>query len=842
MAQSYQVDIVTKVVGASSVAKLERSLENLTAEQNKVDRASVKAANGIRTFNSSARAAGTSSKAAASGVQNLGAAINAAAAKITVIVGAVQTFGRVMGATFERQNAEKRLQNLTGSAGEYEAALLAAKAASEKFGITQTEATQALGDVYSRLSGVGYGLKEVTTIYEGFNTVARESGISSEAASSAFLQLGQAMGSGVLQGDELRSILEQMPQLTQLIAQQMGVSTAEIKKLGSEGKITSEIIYSALQKASEGAGDLSGKLTPAQQNMNELRKAVDKASGALGTAWVPAITSLLNAVTPVIEAVGTLIEKLNELGLSKVFNFLMKPAKICGDLIGGATDNTEELSTAAKGTVESYSSLPTPIEKAAADTEKLKTNTEGVVAPLQQTRTELEGIAVSTNGAAASMTNLETSTRATRDAAESVGQELQKYEGILELAVTKTGQIGTATAVAASEMSEAEFHADGMATKLNKMYTTQMDAVNEIQRMQEGIGGAANKAEEYAYAMEQIAKETAATQAAMNSVNVLTDSAASSAGRFANEMERAASASARAAASVGAARGGGGGGGSIKGSSSSVDYSGKIYDKYKLGPDGQIVETTAEDRLRQMNSARIRAANEASRRAQAWDLSTAGMNYSKHASIVMHSGGMTGEKLSKFNLKDKSKRMYAVKEAVFPFNKFPNSDLLLGPEMKSTGEVMGFDKDFGMAFAKSQIAAANSLPKQGLAFVSLKDSHKDEGLDLAKELIKLNFTLCATRGTAEYIQKHGMKCKIINKVSSGSPHIVDVLDSKKIALVINTGGGNSEHRLNDAIALRRATLKNKVPYCTNMSTAQACLEAIKSLKTKKLEVTSLQDI
>ena len=179
--------------------------------------------------------------------------------------------------------------------------------------------------------------------------------------------------------------------------------------------------------------------------------------------------------------------------------------------------------------------------------------------------------------------------------------------------------------------------------------------------------------------------------------------------------------------------------------------------------------------------------------------------------------------------------MYAAKEAVFPFNKFPNSDLLLGPEMKSTGEVMGFDKNFGMAFAKSQIASANSLPKKGLAFISLKDSHKDEGIDLAKELMKLNFTLCATKGTAEYIRKHGMKCRIINKVSSGSPHIVDVLDSKKIALVINTGGGNREHRLSDAI-------ENKVPYCTNMSTAQACLEAIKSIKTKKLEVTSLQDI
>ena len=203
---------------------------------------------------------------------------------------------------------------------------------------------------------------------------------------------------------------------------------------------------------------------------------------------------------------------------------------------------------------------------------------------------------------------------------------------------------------------------------------------------------------------------------------------------------------------------------------------------------------------------------------------------------------MTGEKLSKFNLKSRTKNMFAVKEAVFPFNKFPKSDVLLGPEMKSTGEVMGFDKDFGMAFAKSQIAASNSLPTKGLAFISLKNSHKKEGVGLAKELLKLNFTLCGTGGTADFINKHGMKCKKINKVSGGSPNIVDVLNSKKIALVINTGGGNSEQKLNDAMALRRATLVNKVPYCTNMSTAYVCLEGIRSLKTKKITVTSLQDI
>ncbi len=202
---------------------------------------------------------------------------------------------------------------------------------------------------------------------------------------------------------------------------------------------------------------------------------------------------------------------------------------------------------------------------------------------------------------------------------------------------------------------------------------------------------------------------------------------------------------------------------------------------------------------------------------------------------------MAGEKLAKYKLKYQTNKTFAVKEAVFPFNKFPDSDVLLGPEMKSTGEVMGFDDDFGMAYAKSQIAASNSLPTKGLAFLSVKDSHKDEIIDLAKKLLKLNFNLCGTNGTAHAIRNKGIKCKKINKVSGGAPHIVDVLNSKKIALVINTGGGKRRHRLSDARALRRATLINKVPYCTNMSTAYACLDAIQSLKNKKMKVKSLQE-
>jgi len=213
-----------------------------------------------------------------------------------------------------------------------------------------------------------------------------------------------------------------------------------------------------------------------------------------------------------------------------------------------------------------------------------------------------------------------------------------------------------------------------------------------------------------------------------------------------------------------------------------------------------------------------------------------GIPLAKIASLVM-----TGKKLSKFNLKNKNKNMFAVKEAVFPFNKFPNVDVLLGPEMKSTGEVMGLDKDFGLAFAKSQIAASNSLPTKGLAFISLQDKHKNEGIDLAKKLISLNFTLCGTEGTANIIKKNGIKCKKVNKSSSGSPNIINILNSKKISLVINTGGGKKTHIIKDATSLRRATLINKVPYCTNMSTAYTCLQAIKSLKSKKINVKAIQD-
>jgi len=211
-----------------------------------------------------------------------------------------------------------------------------------------------------------------------------------------------------------------------------------------------------------------------------------------------------------------------------------------------------------------------------------------------------------------------------------------------------------------------------------------------------------------------------------------------------------------------------------------------------------------------------------------------GLPVAKIASRVM-----AGEKLSNFDLKVKNKNIFAVKEAVFPFNKFPEVDVLLGPEMKSTGEAMGFDENFGLSFAKSQIASNNSIPLKGTAFISVKDNDKEKMLNNTKKLISFGFTICATSGTAKFLLSNGIKCKKINKVSQGSPHIVDKLNKKDIALVINTTEGKDS--ISDSFGLRRSSLVNKIPYFTTMAAANACVESIESLKKYSIKVRALQD-
>ncbi|HZC68885.1 MAG TPA: carbamoyl-phosphate synthase large subunit, partial [Nitrospirales bacterium] len=181
----------------------------------------------------------------------------------------------------------------------------------------------------------------------------------------------------------------------------------------------------------------------------------------------------------------------------------------------------------------------------------------------------------------------------------------------------------------------------------------------------------------------------------------------------------------------------------------------------------------------------------------------------------------------------------SVKEAVFPFNKFPNTDVLLGPEMRSTGEVMGLADDFGSAFLKSQSAAGSTLPMRGRVFVSVKDKDKPATVPLARRFLEFGFTVEATRGTAGFLAQHGVVVDTVNKVTEGRPHIVDHIKNGEVALVINTVGDKVSQI--DSASLRRAALVQNVPYQTTMAGARATLMAIEAGLKRKLTVKPLQE-
>ena len=201
---------------------------------------------------------------------------------------------------------------------------------------------------------------------------------------------------------------------------------------------------------------------------------------------------------------------------------------------------------------------------------------------------------------------------------------------------------------------------------------------------------------------------------------------------------------------------------------------------------------------------------------------------------------MAGKSLQELGFtKEKQFSHIAVKESVFPFNKFQDVDVLLGPEMKSTGEVMGIDTLFGRAFAKSQLATGVKLPLEGTAFISVKDSDKEKSVVIGKGLEELGYHLIATKGTADYLKKNGIKVSSINKVKEGSPHIVEAIEAKNIDIVINTVFG--EQSIKDSFSLRRSSLNQNLPYCTTMAGALAIVGALKAIKEGDLTITSLQE-
>ena len=211
-----------------------------------------------------------------------------------------------------------------------------------------------------------------------------------------------------------------------------------------------------------------------------------------------------------------------------------------------------------------------------------------------------------------------------------------------------------------------------------------------------------------------------------------------------------------------------------------------------------------------------------------------GMPIAKIASRIM-----AGEPLSNFSLKPMPTDHVGVKEAVFPFARFPGVDTVLGPEMRSTGEVIGLDRSFEVAFAKSQLGGGTKVPTKGAVFVSVRDEDKARMLEAIRMLVGIGFKVRATGGTARYLIENGVPAERINKVSEGRPHVVDAIKNGSIQLVFNTTAG--AQALSDSRSLRRAALLHKAPYYTTLAGALAAAEGIKAYVGGDLEVRALQD-
>ncbi|VVT11088.1 carbamoyl-phosphate synthase large subunit [Rhizobium sp. EC-SD404] len=218
---------------------------------------------------------------------------------------------------------------------------------------------------------------------------------------------------------------------------------------------------------------------------------------------------------------------------------------------------------------------------------------------------------------------------------------------------------------------------------------------------------------------------------------------------------------------------------------------------------------------------------------------TIGAPIAKIAARIM-AGETLSEALAAYGASAEPKKLdhIAVKEAVFPFARFPGVDTLLGPEMRSTGEVMGLDRDFTLAFAKAQLGAGVELPRDGAVFVSVKDDDKERVLPAIETLVSVGFRVIATSGTASFLKEHGIAVERVNKVLEGRPHVEDAIRNRQIQLVINTTDGAKA--VSDSKSLRRAALMQKVPYFTTMAGSVAAAKAIAALKAGNLEVRPLQ--
>jgi carbamoyl-phosphate synthase large subunit len=212
-----------------------------------------------------------------------------------------------------------------------------------------------------------------------------------------------------------------------------------------------------------------------------------------------------------------------------------------------------------------------------------------------------------------------------------------------------------------------------------------------------------------------------------------------------------------------------------------------------------------------------------------------GVPLARYASLVMV--GQTLDQLGLFE--EIVPKHYSVKESVFPFNKFPGVDIILGPEMRSTGEVMGIDDNFPMAFAKSQMAANSALPLTGLIFLSVADRDKQEIIPIARALADMGYQLLSTRGTAQALRKAGIAVVDVPKLQEGRPNLIDHMKNDQVAMVINTPSGRGART--DEGKIRAAAVAHGVTCITTVAAAQAAVSACRALREQALTVSALQD-
>ena len=608
MAQQYQVDIVTKVVGASSIAKLEKSLDGIAAKQNKADKAFQKSVQNLKRLNGAYQGSAKQAKhveqslnglrnaavAAQSrglsklqtGMQNMQGAFLKFSAAIAGAKLAIDGFVGVMQAGFERDVAEQKLKNLSTSADEYKRSLDFVKESADKFLITQTSATQQFGDLTARLKPLGVEMGNIENVFTSLNYLAAQNGVSAEDAAGAMLQLSQAMGAGKLNGENLVTIMERMPQLGAAIASEMGVAAGSLYQLGADGKITTDILLKAFNSIAEGAGKLNieEKLTPAQLATRKYQKAVEDLSVALAESLLPVLTPILDGFTGLVGAVTPLVGEFQDLsegvanlanpfrGLTKQLEAIPGAAEAASYALKKLVESALDLIPGLKQLRQAFQIFDFAVDKTNELTGNLEDNkaaVEQLKQPVQEVAETLQSVEPPAKQVQEAMEKTVEPTTKTAEAAKKIETNVKGVAGAQDKVQKKVKETVAPTKELIKQNIELEKN-----IMLQKVAQAQQNSAVEqgVQKTVE-LGQSNLRA---AGGANQIAQE-------MMNTNSMIQQATGSANQLAGALQGAAS----AASSIGSAMGGTR---RVSGGTSSHVTIGK----YKA-VDGQMVEKSAQE-------------------------------------------------------------------------------------------------------------------------------------------------------------------------------------------------------------------------------------------------------